>query len=141
MYFLQQLAALVPGDASHEYANRPMLVELAVDENESLHPASDAPGFRLVGGELPFDKPLEVGESPIGIFKVHLRWLINRHDLRLWLFGWLLAFFSHGRLMLVTCEDAVRNWPLTGRSFCEYVGHLVVVAQHMVQLEAMELAL
>jgi hypothetical protein len=45
MYFLQQLAALIPEDAPHEYASRPALVEFTVD----------ASGFRLVGGELPLD--------------------------------------------------------------------------------------
>jgi hypothetical protein len=94
-----------------------------------------------VGGELPFNKTLEDRESPIRIFKVHLWWPINRHDLGLWLFERLLAFFSHERLMLVTCEDAVRNRASTIRSFCGYVSLLVVVTQHMVQLEAVELAL
>jgi hypothetical protein len=141
MYFLQQLVALILEDAPHEYASSPALVELAVDEDESFRSVGDTPGFRLVGGELPFDKPLEDGESPVRIFKVHLWWLINCHDFGLWLFGRLLAFFSHRRLMLVTCEDAVRNQASTGRGFCEYVSCLVVVAQHVVQLEAVELAL
>jgi hypothetical protein len=72
MYFLQQLAVLIPEDAPHEYVGSPAFVELAVDEDESFHSTGDALGFRLVGGELSFDKPLEDAESPIGIFKVHL---------------------------------------------------------------------
>jgi hypothetical protein len=55
MYFLEQLAALIPEDASHEYVGSSALVDLAVDENESLCSAGDAPGFRLVRGELPLD--------------------------------------------------------------------------------------
>jgi hypothetical protein len=141
MYFLQQLAALISKDALHEYAGSPALVELAVDEDESFRSAGDAPSFHLVGGKLSFDKPLEDGESLIGIFEVYLWWLINRHDLRLWLFGQLLAFFSHGRLMLVTRENAVGNRASTGRGFREYVSRPAVVMQHMVQLEAAELAL
>jgi hypothetical protein len=69
MYFLQQLAALISEDAPHEYASRPALVELAVDEDKSFWSVGDALGFRLVGRELPLDKPLEDGESPIGIFE------------------------------------------------------------------------
>jgi hypothetical protein len=34
MYLLQQLAALIPEDAPHEYASSPVLVEFAVDENK-----------------------------------------------------------------------------------------------------------
>jgi hypothetical protein len=55
MYFLQQLAALVPEDAPHEYAGSPVLVELAADEDKSFRSAGDAPGFHLVGRELPLD--------------------------------------------------------------------------------------
>jgi hypothetical protein len=55
LYFLQQLGALIPEDAPHEYAGSPTLVEFAVDEDESFRSAGDAPGFRLVGGELPLD--------------------------------------------------------------------------------------
>jgi hypothetical protein len=55
MYSLEQLAALIPEDASHEYVGSSALVDLAVDENESLCSAGDAPGFRLVRGELPLD--------------------------------------------------------------------------------------
>jgi hypothetical protein len=55
MYFLQQLAALIPEDALHEYAGSPALVELAVVEDESFRSASDASGFCLVGRELPLD--------------------------------------------------------------------------------------
>jgi hypothetical protein len=103
--------------------------------------AGDAPGFRLVGRELTLDKALEDGESPVGIFEVHFWWLINHHDFGLWLLGWPLAFFSYGRLMLITCENPVGNQASTRCSFCEYVGCLVVVAQHVVQLQAVELAL
>jgi hypothetical protein len=55
MYFLQQLAALIPEDAPHEYASSPTLVELTVDEDESFCSTSDASGFRLVGRELSLD--------------------------------------------------------------------------------------
>jgi hypothetical protein len=55
MYFLQQLAALIPEDAPHEYAGRPALIEFVVDENESFRSAGDSPGFHLVGGDLPLD--------------------------------------------------------------------------------------
>jgi hypothetical protein len=55
MYLLQQLAALISVDAPHEYAGSPALVKLAVDEDKSFCPAGDAPGFRLVGRELPLD--------------------------------------------------------------------------------------
>jgi hypothetical protein len=55
MYFLQQLAALIPEDGPHEYADSPALVELTVDEDESFCSAGDSPGFRLFGGELPLD--------------------------------------------------------------------------------------
>jgi hypothetical protein len=72
MYFLQQLVALISEDAPHEYASSPALVELDVDEDKSFCLAGDAPGFRLVGRDLPLDKPLEDGESPVGIFEVHL---------------------------------------------------------------------
>jgi hypothetical protein len=72
VYLLQQLAALISGNAPHEYVGRPTLVELAVDDDESFRAAGDVPGFCLVGRELPFDQPLEDGETPIGIFKVLL---------------------------------------------------------------------
>jgi hypothetical protein len=55
MYFLQQLATLIPEDAPHEYASCSVLVELAVDENECFCSAGDALSLRLVGGELPLD--------------------------------------------------------------------------------------
>jgi hypothetical protein len=83
MYFLQQLATLISEDAPHEYAGSPVLVELVVDEDKSFCSAGDAPGFHLVGKELPLDKPLEDGESPAGIFEIHFWWLIDRHDLGL----------------------------------------------------------
>jgi hypothetical protein len=141
MYFLQQLAALVSEDAPHKYVGHLALVELTVDEDKSFLLVGDAPGFRLVRRELPLDKPLEDGELPVGIFEVHFWWLINHHDLGLRLLGWLLAFFLHGRLMLITCENAVGNRSSTGCSLREYISRLVVVAQHVVQLEAMELSL
>jgi hypothetical protein len=50
-----------------------MLVELAIDDDESFHAASDALGFCLVGRELPLDQPLEDGETPVGILKVYFR--------------------------------------------------------------------
>jgi hypothetical protein len=61
VYLLQQLVALISGNAPHEYAGRPALVEFAVDEDESFRLAGDAPGFCLVGRELPLDQPLENG--------------------------------------------------------------------------------
>jgi hypothetical protein len=71
---------LIPEDAPHEYVGCPALVEIVVDEDESFCSAGNSPGFRLVGGELPLDKPLEHGESPLRIFEVHFWWLMNRHD-------------------------------------------------------------
>jgi hypothetical protein len=134
MYLLQQLAALIPEDAPHEYVGSPALVELAVDEDESFCSTGDTPGFRLVGRELPLDQPLEDGESPIGVFEIHFWWLINRHDLGLRLLGWLLTFFSYGQLMLITRENPVGNRASTRCDLREYVGRLVVVAQYVVQL-------
>jgi hypothetical protein len=55
VYFLQQLAALIPGDTPHEYVGRPTLVELAVNENKRFVLAGDAPGLGLVGRKLPLD--------------------------------------------------------------------------------------
>jgi hypothetical protein len=55
VYLLQQLAALISGNAPHEYVGRPALVELAVDDDESFREARDAQGFCLVGRELPLD--------------------------------------------------------------------------------------
>jgi hypothetical protein len=55
MYFLQQLTALIPEDAPHEYTGSPALVELTVDEDERFCSAGDVPSFRLVGRELPPD--------------------------------------------------------------------------------------
>jgi hypothetical protein len=55
MYFLQQLVALITEDAPHEYVGSPALVELTVNEDESFRSAGDAPGFRLVGRELPLN--------------------------------------------------------------------------------------
>jgi hypothetical protein len=71
VYLFQQLAALISGNAPHEYVGRPMLVELAVDDDESFRAASDAPGFCLVRRELPLDQPLEDGETPVGIIEVY----------------------------------------------------------------------
>jgi hypothetical protein len=34
----------------------------------------------LIGGELSFDKPLEDWKTPVGIFKVQLGRLVDRHD-------------------------------------------------------------
>jgi hypothetical protein len=50
MYLLQQLAALIPKDAPHEYVGCPTLVELAIDEDERFCSAGDALSLRLVGG-------------------------------------------------------------------------------------------
>jgi hypothetical protein len=55
MYFLQQLATLIPEDAPHEYDDSPTLVEFAVNEDERFCSAGNAPGFRLVGRELSLD--------------------------------------------------------------------------------------
>jgi hypothetical protein len=55
VYLLQQLAALISGDTPHEYAGDPALVELAIDEDKCFGSAGDAPGFCLVGRELPLD--------------------------------------------------------------------------------------
>jgi hypothetical protein len=55
VYLLQQLAALISGDTPHEYAGGPVLVELAVDEDNHFGSAGDASGFCLVGRELPLD--------------------------------------------------------------------------------------
>jgi hypothetical protein len=54
MYFLQQLTALIPEDAPHEYAVSAALVELAVDEDESFRSAAMRRAS-LVEGELPLD--------------------------------------------------------------------------------------
>jgi hypothetical protein len=50
MYLLQQLAALIPKDALHEYVGCPTLVELAIYEDERFCSAGDALSLRLVGG-------------------------------------------------------------------------------------------
>jgi hypothetical protein len=141
VYFLQQLMALISGDTPHEYAGGPALVELAVDEDRSFRSAGDAPGFYLVGRELPLVQPLENGETPVGILKVYFWWLVDCHDLGPWLFGLFLTLFSHGRLMLITCEDTVGNRAATGCRFRKHIDRFIVVAQHMVQLEAVKFAL
>jgi hypothetical protein len=141
MYLLQQLATLIFGNAPHEYASRPTLVEFAVDEDESFRSAGNASGFFLVGRKFPLDQPLENGEPPVGILKVYFWWLVDCHDLGPRLFGWLLALFSHGRLMLIACEDTVGNRAATGCCFRKHIYRFVVVMQHVVQLEAVELAL
>jgi hypothetical protein len=46
---------LISEDAPHEYAGSPTLVELIIDEDKSFGSAGDAPGFHLVGRELPLD--------------------------------------------------------------------------------------
>jgi hypothetical protein len=43
--------------------------------------------------------------------------------------------------MLITREDPVRHWAVIGHSLCEYINCFVVVAQHVINLEAVELAL
>jgi hypothetical protein len=55
MYLLQQLTALIPEDAPHEYAGCPALIEFAVDENERFYSAGDTSSLHLVGGEFPLD--------------------------------------------------------------------------------------
>jgi hypothetical protein len=141
VYLLQQLAALIPGNAPHEYAGRPVLVELTVDDDKSFCVVGDAPGFSLVGREFPLDQPLEDGETLVGILKVYLRWLVDCHDLGPQLFRWFLALFSYGRLMLIACEDAMWNWATTGCRLRKHIDHFIVVAQHVVQLEVVECAL
>jgi hypothetical protein len=126
---LQQLAALISENAPHEYAGCPTFVELTVDDDESFHAAGDAPGFCLVGRELPLDQPLEDGETPVGIFKVYFRWLVDCHDI------------GYGRLVLIACEDAVWNPAATGCRFHKHIGRFIVVTQHVVQLKAVEFAL
>jgi hypothetical protein len=94
VYLLQQLAALISGTTPHEYAGRPALVELAVDDDKGFRATGDASGFCLVGRKLPLDQPIEDGETPVGILKVYFRWLVDCHDLRPRLFGWFLALLS-----------------------------------------------
>jgi hypothetical protein len=55
MYLLQHLAALIPEDASHEYAGSPALVEFTIDEDKCFCSAGDVSCLRLVGGELSLD--------------------------------------------------------------------------------------
>jgi hypothetical protein len=55
VYFLQQLASLVPRDTPHEYAGCSTLVELAVNEDKRFGSTGDTPGLGLVGRELPLD--------------------------------------------------------------------------------------
>jgi hypothetical protein len=55
MYLLQQLAALIPEDALHEYAGSPTLVEFTIDEDERFCSTGDTSSFRLVGGEFPLN--------------------------------------------------------------------------------------
>jgi hypothetical protein len=55
VYLLSQLVALIPGDTPHEYASGPALVKLAVDEDKCFGSSGKAPGFRLVGRELPLN--------------------------------------------------------------------------------------
>jgi hypothetical protein len=43
--------------------------------------------------------------------------------------------------VLITREDPVRHRAATGCSPCEYIGCFVVVTQHVMKLEAVELAL
>jgi hypothetical protein len=132
VYLLQQLAALIPGNAPHEYPGRPTLVELAADDDESFHAAGDALGLYLVGRELPLDQPLEDGETLVGILKVYFRWLVDSHDLGPRLFRWLLTLFSHGQLMLIAREDAMWNRAATGCRFRKHISRFIVVAQHVV---------
>jgi hypothetical protein len=141
VYLLQQLVALISGDTPHEYAGDPTLVELTVDEGKRFGPAGDASGFCLVGRELPLNQPLEDGEAPVEILEVYLWWLVYCHDLGPLLFGWLLALFSHRRLMLIAREDTVWNRAATRCRFHKHIGRFIVVAQHVVQLEAVEFSL
>jgi hypothetical protein len=55
MYLLQQLVTLITVDTPHEYAGGPALGELTVDEDKCFGSAGDAPGFYLVGRELPLN--------------------------------------------------------------------------------------
>jgi hypothetical protein len=125
VYLLQQPAALISGNAPHEYAGRLVLVELTVDDDKSFRAVGDAPGFFLVGRELPLDQPLEDGETPVEILKVYFRWLVDCHDLGPRLFRWILTLFSHGRLMLIAREDTVWNWAATGCHFRKHIGRLL----------------
>jgi hypothetical protein len=78
---------------------------------------------------------------PVGIFKVLLGWLIDRHNLRFRLLGWLLSLCAYRWCMLITRKDPVRHQAATGCGLHKYVGCFVVVVQHMMKLEAMELVL
>jgi hypothetical protein len=104
---LKQLLALISQDATHEYVCRTSLVELVINEGERLGSPRDAVCFRLVGRHLPFDEPLEDGETPVWIFKVRLGLLIDLHDFRLLRFLWLLSVDSDSRHVLVAGEHTV----------------------------------
>jgi hypothetical protein len=99
---------LVSEDAPHEYACDSPLVELALDEGERFCSPRNVSGLCLVEGKLTFDKPLEDRKTPVGIFKVQLRWLVDHHDL--WLFNlWqVLPLCSYRGRVLVAHEDPVR---------------------------------
>jgi hypothetical protein len=124
VYLLQQLATLISGNTPHEYAGGPTLVELAVNENKRFGSVGNAPGFCLVGRELPLDQPLEDGEPPVGILKVYFWWPVDCHDLGPRLFGGLLTLFSYGRLMLITREDPMGDRAATGCRFRKHISSL-----------------
>jgi hypothetical protein len=132
---------LVPKDAPHEYASSSSLVELALDEDEHLCSPHNASSLRLVGGQLPFDKTLKDWGPPVGIFEIQLRLLIDRHDFRFFDLWRLLPLCSHRGRVLIAGKNPVRYRLATGCSLCEHVGGFVVVAQHMMEFEPMELSL
>jgi hypothetical protein len=74
---------LIPEDAPHEYASLSLLVELAIDEYKCLCSLCDTSSLCSVEGKLSFDKPLEDQEPSVGIFKIQLGRLVNRHDFRI----------------------------------------------------------
>jgi hypothetical protein len=55
-------------------------VELALDEEKRLCSPRDGTSFCLVGGKLPFIKPLKDQKPLVGISKIQLGWLVNHHD-------------------------------------------------------------
>jgi hypothetical protein len=55
MYFLQQLATLIPRDTPHEYASSPAPVELVFNEDKSFCSMGDASCFHLVRRKLTLD--------------------------------------------------------------------------------------
>jgi hypothetical protein len=55
--------------------------------------------------------------------------------------GWLLSLRVDRRGVLIICKDPVRHRAMTGRGLGNYIGYFIVVAQHVMKLEAVELVL